>query len=133
MLLICHFVLAVILYCANVLCQQNPTISFISKEKVVDIGDTVELNCVVAYSKDYPVVWTKINRVNPNNYLFISRGSSVVVPEPRYNVRLEERQSMYVLTISKIQEIDAGPYQCEIITGTSSKVTAIVDVSREMS
>lgn len=35
--------------------QRSPTISFISQEKVADIGDTVELECTVQYSQDYPV------------------------------------------------------------------------------
>lgn len=103
--------------------QQNPTISFISKEKVVDIGDSLELHCAVAYSRDYPVIWIKANKDNPNNYLFISRGSTINVPESRYSVRHDEKQSTYTLVISKVQEIDAGDYQCEIITGTSSKVS----------
>lgn len=35
--------------------QRSPTISFISQEKVADIGDTVELQCAVQYAKDYHV------------------------------------------------------------------------------
>lgn len=35
--------------------QRSPTISFISQEKVVNIGDTVELECTVQYTSDYHV------------------------------------------------------------------------------
>jgi len=108
--------------------QQNPTITFISKEKVVNIGDTTELLCTVQYAREYPVVWIRVNRDNPNQYLFISRGTSVLVPESRYSVKYDERKLTNVLTISKVQEIDAGTYSCEIITGSSSKVTAEVEV-----
>ena len=108
--------------------QQNPTISFISKERVVNIGDTFSLFCTVQYAKEYPVVWIKVNEQNPNNYLFISRGSSIIVPESRYAIRFDEKQLTYELIISKVQEIDAGRYNCEIITGASGKITADVNV-----
>ncbi|XP_054159045.1 lachesin-like [Oppia nitens] len=109
-------------------CQQNPTISFISKERVVSIGDTLDMLCQVQYAKDYPVVWTKVNKDNPNNHLFISRGSTIIIPENRYSVNYNEREQIYTLVISKVQEIDAGEYRCEITTGISSKVTADVQV-----
>jgi len=103
--------------------QQSPTISFISKERVVSIGDSLEVHCQVQYAKDYPVVWTKVNKENPNNHLFISRGSTIIIPESRYSVLFDEKQSIYTLVINKVQEIDAGEYRCEITTGISSKVS----------
>lgn len=113
--------------------QQNPSISFISKEQVVEIGDTVSLKCTTQYSKDYPVHWIKVNRENPNTNLFISKGATVNVPNSRYSVYIEEQYGgaynyypsrTYTLTIDKIQEVDSGRYSCQIITGTSNKETA---------
>lgn len=116
-------------------CQQNPTISFISKEKVVEIGDTLTLICIVQFARDYPVHWIKANVNNSNNYLFISRGSTVNIPNSRYSVKVESSQydsqssqSTYNLIIDKVQETDTGRYSCQIITGTASKNTAEVDL-----
>ena len=105
-------------------CQQNPTISFITKERIVNIGDTIDLSCSVQYARDYPVIWAKINKDNPVNNLFISKGSSLSIPDNRYSIRHDDASSTYTLQISKIQEIDAGHYQCQVVIGTSSRVTA---------
>ena len=108
--------------------QQNPSISFISQERVVNIGDTIDLHCSVQYSHGYPVIWAKIDRENPSNNLFISRGSSLSIPDNRYSIRHDEASSTYTLQLSKIQEVDTGTYQCQVIIGTSSRVTADVHV-----
>jgi len=112
----------------GVIGQQNPTISFITKELVVNIGDPLELQCTVFYSRDYPVVWAKIIRENPNNNLFITQGSTVNIPDGRYAVKYDHHTSTYTLLIIKAQETDAGHYQCQIITGTASRITADVYV-----
>lgn len=104
--------------------QQNPTISFITKERIVNIGDTIDLSCSVQYAREYPVIWAKINRDNPVNHLFISKGSSLSIPDNRYSIRHDEASSTYTLQISKIQEIDAGHYQCQVVISTASRVTA---------
>jgi hypothetical protein len=110
--------------------QQNPSISFISKEQVVEIGDTLKLKCVTQYARDYPVHWIKENKENRHNYLFISKGSTINVPNSRYSIGIEDAQNSwsasrtYVLTIDKIQEIDSGSYSCQIITGSAAKVAA---------
>lgn len=55
-------------------CQSYPEISFISKEKVVNIGDTVQIQCSVQYARDYPIEFLKLNKKDARNYLFISKG-----------------------------------------------------------
>ncbi|UYV62932.1 K02A2.6-like [Cordylochernes scorpioides] len=104
--------------------QQNPTISFISKEQVHNIGDTAELKCEVQYESQYSVLWNKLNKDNPNNNQVISSGSSLIFNYPRYSIRHEKNG--YILTIKKLQEIDAGLYQCQIVTGSTTKITADV-------
>ncbi|XP_054712586.1 lachesin-like isoform X2 [Uloborus diversus] len=101
--------------------QRSPTISFISKEKVVNIGDTVELECTVQYAQDYSVVWLKTDPENPSDNLFISSGTNQIVPGDRYTVRHDDNTGTFILKISKIQEIDAGLYECQIIIGPNSK------------
>lgn len=107
-----------------VLGQQNPTISFITKERVSSIGDTLDLSCSVQYAKNYPVIWAKIDQNNPTKILFISKGASLSVPDHRYSIRHDDASSTYTLQISKIQEIDAGIYQCQVVISPSSRVTA---------
>lgn len=108
--------------------QQNPSISYISQERIVNIGDTIDLHCSVQYASGYAVIWAKIDRENPNNNLFISRGSSLSIPDNRYSIRHDEASSTYTLQLSKIQEIDSGTYQCQVVIGPSSRVTADVKV-----
>lgn len=105
-------------------CQQNPTISFITKERITNIGDTLDISCSVQYAKNYPVIWAKIDPNNPSNILFISKGASLSIPDNRYSIRHDYASSTYTLQISKIQEIDAGIYQCQVVISTSSRATA---------
>ncbi|XP_064470982.1 lachesin-like [Ornithodoros turicata] len=107
-------------------CQQNPTISFISKERVVNIGDTVDLECSVLYAAEYPVIWVKLNHVDPSNNLFISTGSNVIVPDQRFSIRHDGASTTYVLQITKLQETDSGLYQCQVVIGPTSKVSSDV-------
>lgn len=112
----------------QVAAQQNPSISFISKERVVNIGDTIDLHCSVQYASGYPVIWAKIDRVDPSRNLFISRGSSLSIPDNRYSIRHDEASSTYTLQLSKIQEVDSGTYQCQVVLGPTSRVNAEVHV-----
>lgn len=71
-------------FCFTVcLAQQNPTISYVNPDKVVNIGDTVDLQCSVQYTYGFPVIWAKIDPNNPSNNLFISRKSSLSIPDNR--------------------------------------------------
>lgn len=67
------FLIVVLLW--RVQSQSYPEISFISKEKVVNIGDSVSIMCVVQFARDYPVEFVKVNKKDPRNYLFISKGA----------------------------------------------------------
>lgn len=110
----------------SVYSQRSPTISSISQEKVVNIGDTLELECTVQYASDYSVVWLKIDPQHPSDNLFISSGTNVIVPDQRYAVTYDEYSGKYTLKISKVQEIDKGYYECQIITSPTSKEQANV-------
>lgn len=102
-------ILLFILFLFNyVYCQNNPSITYISSEKIVNVGDTVDLECSVQYASSYPVIWVKIDQKNPDNNLFISRGSSTSIPDNRYSIRHDSSSSTYTLQLSKIQEVDSG-------------------------
>jgi len=107
-------------------CQAYPEISFISKEKVVNIGDTVQIQCAVQYARDYPVEFIKLNKKDARNYLFISKGTTVNIPDSRYQVEYNSQNHTYTLSIEKVQELDTGLYACQIVAGLSNKVKAEV-------
>ncbi|XP_067133824.1 lachesin-like [Centruroides vittatus] len=110
--------------------QQNPTITFITKERVVNIGDTVDLQCSVQYTGQYPVIWVKLNK---ENNVFLSSGGNKIVPDARISVRHDDASSTYTLQITKLQEIDAGEYECHVLIGTSNKISATVWVHVRLS
>lgn len=104
--------------------QRNPSISFISKDKVVNIGDTLELKCQVQDAATYPVSWTILGK-SGKDPIFISRGQAIIVPGDRHQLFYEERDSTYTLVVNKVQEIDAGTYRCEITTSVSGNVSLL--------
>lgn len=118
----CHLNIVAIL---SILClftlsnaQRNPSISFISKDKVINIGDPLELKCQVQDAQGYPVSWTKLTP----QQTFITKGKIIVVPGNRHQIIYNEKDSTYTLRINKIQEIDEGLYRCEITTGVDTNV-----------
>lgn len=100
------------------LAQRNPSISFISKEKVVNIGDNVQLKCQAQDTDNYPVSWTKLGP----EQIFISKGQSIIIPSDRHQIVYDQKDSTYTLIINKVQEIDVGIYRCEIKTAVNSEV-----------
>lgn len=119
-------VVAVLLLLAGMVAdaQRNPSISFISKDKVVNIGDTLELKCQVQDAATYPVSWTILGKTGKDP-IFISRGQTIIVPGDRHHLMYEERDSTYTLVVNKVQEIDAGTYRCEVTTSVSGNVSLI--------
>lgn len=104
--------------------QQNPTIVHITPGQVVDLGDTIDLSCSVQYAANYPIIWLKLSD-NPNNQpIFISRDAALTVIDYRYSIRHDDSSSTYTLQVSKIQDIDTGTYQCQVVTSATSRVTA---------
>lgn len=117
------WIVQVALTCVSVLAQQNPSISYITKEVYANIGDTVDLHCSVHYAANYPILWVKINQDNPGHNLIISSSSTQIVPDQRYSIRHDEASSTYTLQITKIQETDTGRYQCQVLIASLSKIT----------
>lgn len=105
----------------SVLAQQNPSISYITKEQEANIGDTIDLQCSVHYASQYPVLWVKVDENGRTS--IISTGSSQIIPDQRFSIRHDEASSTYTLQITKIQKADTGLYQCQVIIGSASKLT----------
>lgn len=115
---------SLIYFISKVDAQQNPSIVHITPGQVVDLGDTIDLSCSVQYASNYPIIWLKLND-NPNNQpLFISRDAALTVIDYRYSIRHDDSSSTYTLQVSKIQDIDTGTYQCQVVTSATSRVTA---------
>jgi lachesin len=108
--------------------QQNPIISYISSNQEVNIGDTLDIKCSVQYAADFSVIWAKVN-LETYDTVFISKGASLTVPDSRYSIRLDEASHTYTLQISQITEVDAGTYQCQVITGSKLGAHGNVNVS----
>lgn len=107
----------------------NPTITFLSKDQIVNIGDNLELKCNLVDSQGYSIGWTRIDTsTQPSRVTTIARGTSMDVPSDRFHASFDPRQSEYVLRIDQINENDAGIYQCQIAQGTSMPQTARTNV-----
>lgn len=123
--LMCIIFVAVI----NHFVDSNPTITFITKDQIVNIGDDLELRCNLVDSGGYSIGWTRIDpNTNPNRVTTIARGTSLDVPSDRFYATIDSRQSQYILRINQINEIDAGIYQCQIAQGNSMPQTARTNV-----
>lgn len=104
-----------------------PSITFLTKDQIVNIGDSLELRCDFADNDGFSVGWTRID-ASSNRVTTIARGTSLDVPSDRFVAILNGRQSQYSLKISQINENDAGIYQCQVAQGTSMPVTAKTNV-----
>lgn len=107
----------------------NPTITFISKDQIVNIGDDLELKCNFVDSGGYSIGWTRFDPNSaPRRVTTIARGTSLDVPSDRFHAAFDTRQSQYILRIDQVNENDAGVYQCQIAQGTSMPQTARTNV-----
>ncbi len=107
--------------------DRRPTISYITQPEIVtDIGGDVEMKCSVQYAQDYPVVWMKLDQVDRNNDLPITSGTTLILHDPRFNIRLDKSTSTYSLLIKDIQETDGAIYQCQVIIALQDKEVADV-------
>ncbi|XP_050717451.1 lachesin-like [Eriocheir sinensis] len=109
------------------LAVRTPSISWITKEQVVDIGSSVQLECSVQYSQDYPVLWVKRGSGSVQD-LPISTGPGLIIRDSRYSLRHDKGSSTYALQIKDIQESDGGDYMCQVLIGINNRITANVNL-----
>lgn len=106
-----------------------PTITFITKDQIKNIGEELVLKCNLVDSEGYSIGWTRIDTSSqPNRVTTIARGTSLDVPSDRFHASFDMRLSQYMLRIEQINENDAGIYQCQIAQGTSMPQTARTNV-----
>ena len=78
--------------------SRTPSISWITKEQVVDIGGVIELECSVQYAEEYPVLWMK-KGVDGTQDLPISSNAGLIVRDPRYTLHIDKKSSTYILKV----------------------------------
>lgn len=97
-----------------------PTITFLTKDQIVNIGDDLELRCSLVDAEGYSIGWSRIDtNFWPEKITTIARGTSLDVPGDRFQVNSDRGQSQYTLRINQVNENDAGIYQCSISQSTS--------------
>lgn len=128
-MIFCPTILLVLLLELCTYVRASPTITFISKDQIVNIGENLELKCNLADFEGYSIGWTRIDTTSaPIRATTIARGTSLDVPSDRFHAYFDSRQSQYMLRIDQINENDAGVYQCQVAQGTSMPQTAKTNV-----
>ena len=90
--------------------QQEPSISFISKEKIADLGQQVELVCRITNAENYGTQWIK--SIANSSPLLLATGANTF--DQRFQAETGKDGS-YKLIISDVRETDVGKYLCRIL------------------
>lgn len=116
----------IILYFLSIGClQAAPTITFITKDQIVNIGDDIELKCTLVESEGFAIEWSRMDpRIASRRVVAIARGPVIDIPSDRFKANYDIRNSQYTLRINQVNENDAGIYQCRIYKGTATLQTA---------
>ncbi|CAD6242424.1 GSCOCG00009494001-RA-CDS [Cotesia congregata] len=124
------FILGIFLAIASITeityAQRTPTISYLSQEQIVDIGQSVELKCSVVYGDEYPVFWLKVE--SEKERLPISSGTSLIVGDSRFSISYYADNSTYTLRIDNVQQTDRGIYECRVQVAVDNPTPAYVQL-----
>lgn len=91
----------------------------------------MKLTCSVENVTDSPVLWIKLDK--ENGPLTISYLDFLILRDDRFSVRHDSAKSTYTLEIKRLEEMDGGTYQCQVLMGATKRVTANVKVMVEKS
>lgn len=113
--------------------QNQPSIWRVSPQQAKSVGESVEFECFVNNTDEYPVSWMKTSS-EPAHTIFISRGWALTVPDSRYSVlytRLPGIAESHVnkLQIQDLNESDSGTYQCMVLLSIRDRITADVELT----
>jgi len=124
----CLIIITLVAIFQKVQCKIDPTIGFISPDIVADIGEAVELVCTVKNGQDHPILWMKLEMGRSKNPVPLSTGEQILFKDSRYELDVDIAAGTYKLIISKVEKIDGGKYQCQVVTHPETMVTADVDL-----
>uniref|UniRef100_A0A2S2NVN3 Lachesin n=1 Tax=Schizaphis graminum TaxID=13262 RepID=A0A2S2NVN3_SCHGA len=118
-----------LLLCINLAySQRTPAIAHITQKLVKDIGETAEMACTALYSKDFNVLWVKVNRESLAESTALSSGNNLIVNDPRLSLKQDMNSNRYILQINDIQETDASVYRCDVVIGMNNKISAYTEL-----
>lgn len=97
----------------------------VSDSKVVNLGDSIELECAVKDVKEYSVSWSK---KNDNISTPISVGLQIVEDDEHYSVSRKSNRA-YSLTIHDARLSDIGFYECKALVSPGKQEIGFVEVN----
>lgn len=101
-----------------ILAQENPGISHLSQDHVMNLGDSLDLECSVSNVDDCCTVsWSKQNLQRSDWPVPLSAGELNILKDTRFNTRYVQYNKTFILHISELQETDEGFYKCQINEG----------------
>lgn len=98
--------------------QVEPSIVRISSRQTKNVGETVELECVVKNAENYVVIWQRVNRNKHRDYnTIITAGPLIITLDRRFSITVNEvpdavNTQIHTLQIKDVNERDAGTYRC---------------------
>lgn len=85
------------------------------------------MKCSLRWTRDYPVLWIKIDK--EGRQIPLASGSFLITRDPRFNVSYysndtgepgpPSQQSSFTLHLNDIQLSDEGRYECQIVVQVS--------------
>ena len=86
----------------------------------------MELVCTVKHGEDHPILWMKLGMGRTKNPVPLSVGTQILSRDSRYRLDLDHTAGTYKLIITNIEKMDAGKYQCQVVTSPKTLVSADV-------
>ncbi|XP_060848085.1 lachesin-like [Rhopalosiphum padi] len=83
--------------------------------------------CTALNSKDFNVLWIKVNKESSES-IALSSGNKLIVNDPRLSLRQDMNSNRYILQINDIQETDASVYRCDVVIGINHKISAYTEL-----
>lgn len=123
------FVVALLLLSQTLTCLSIPTITFITKDQIMNIGEDLDLRCNLADVGNNQFGWYRRDTSHGEGRTqVIARGNHLDIPSSRFSPSFDPKSQQYSLRISQLNENDGGIYLCQISSGLSILQTAKTNV-----
>lgn len=114
--------------------QVEPSIVRISSQQTKNVGENVELECVVRNAENYVVIWQRMNPNKHSDYnTIITAGRLIVTVDSRFSITVNEvpdavNTQIHTLQIKDVDERDAGTYRCSYSSPQSVPADVVLTV-----